>query len=146
MQEAQLHFYLRLTSSRMVVNDLIWNDVQRYDTWISVAYSTYFYHAAVHILSKFLRSQYSSIPAENFCATTFNFWMHQEEFLADLVSFLESRGHGRLIPPAGVDAFPEVVLNGKRLDLYNLYREVFSLTSGMRTKSCFFCVRCIWFI
>lgn len=50
----------------------------------------------------------------------------EEEFLADLVSFLESRGHGRLIPPAGVDAFPEVVLNGKRLDLYNLYREVVS--------------------
>lgn len=48
----------------------------------------------------------------------------EEEFLADLVNFLESRGHGRLIPPAGVDAFPEVVLNGKRLDLYNLYREV----------------------
>ena len=56
--------------------------------------------------------------------------MNQEEFLADLVNFLESRGHGRLIPPAGVDAFPEVVLNGKRLDLYNLYREV--LYSGSR--------------
>ena len=50
--------------------------------------------------------------------------MNHEEFLADLVNFLESRGHGRLIPPTGVDAFPEVVLNGKRLDLYNLYREV----------------------
>jgi hypothetical protein len=59
-------------------------------------------------------------------------WINQEEFLADLVNFLESRGHGRLIPPAGVDAFPEVVLNGKRLDLYNLYREV--LCSGTRGK------------
>ena len=48
----------------------------------------------------------------------------QEEFLQDLVDFLGSRGHGRLSPPAGFDAFPEVVLNGKRLDLYNLYREV----------------------
>lgn len=50
--------------------------------------------------------------------------MDQEEFLPDLINFLETRGHGRLIPPAGVDAFPEVVLNGKRLDLYNLYKEV----------------------
>jgi hypothetical protein len=48
----------------------------------------------------------------------------QDEFLQDLVSFLESRGHNRLVPPAGLDAFPEVVLNGKRLDLYNLYKEV----------------------
>jgi hypothetical protein len=38
--------------------------------------------------------------------------------------FLVSRGHGRLIPPTGSDNFPEVVLNGKRLDLFNLYREV----------------------
>ncbi|KAG0576309.1 hypothetical protein KC19_5G070800 [Ceratodon purpureus] len=50
----------------------------------------------------------------------------EEEFLPDLISFLETRGHGRLIPPAGADAFPEVVLNGKRLDLYNLYKEVVS--------------------
>lgn len=48
----------------------------------------------------------------------------QDEFLQDLVNFLESRGHNRLVPPAGLEAFPEVVLNGKRLDLYNLYKEV----------------------
>lgn len=48
----------------------------------------------------------------------------QDEFLQDLVSFLEVRGHSRLVPPSGLDAFPEVVLNGKRLDLYNLYKEV----------------------
>ncbi|KAL2643998.1 hypothetical protein R1flu_011585 [Riccia fluitans] len=50
----------------------------------------------------------------------------EEDFLADLIKFLVSRGHGRLIPPAGAEAFPEVILNGKRLDLYNLYREVVS--------------------
>jgi hypothetical protein len=50
----------------------------------------------------------------------------EEDFLQDLIDFLGSRGQSRLIPPAGVDAFPEVVLNGKRLDLYNLYREVVS--------------------
>ncbi|CAM6096760.1 unnamed protein product [Calypogeia fissa] len=50
----------------------------------------------------------------------------EEDFLSDLIKFLVSRGHGRLIPPAGAEAFPEVVLNGKRLDLYNLYREVVS--------------------
>eukprot|EP01018_Ginkgo_biloba_P012967 Gb_05236 [translate_table: standard] len=48
----------------------------------------------------------------------------EEEFLEDLMQFLVSRGHGRLIPLTGIDAFPNVVLNGKRLDLYNLYREV----------------------
>lgn len=50
----------------------------------------------------------------------------EDEFLQDLVNFLESRGHNRLVPPAGLEAFPEVVLNGKRLDLYNLYKEVVS--------------------
>ncbi|XP_024522751.1 AT-rich interactive domain-containing protein 4 [Selaginella moellendorffii] len=50
----------------------------------------------------------------------------EEEFLNDVVQFLVSRGHGRLIPPTGIEAFPDVVLNGKRLDLYNLYREVVS--------------------
>jgi hypothetical protein len=49
---------------------------------------------------------------------------YQDEFLQDLVLFLEARGHSRLVPPTGLDAFPEVVLNGKRLDLYNLYKEV----------------------
>jgi len=42
------------------------------------------------------------------------------------MQFLVSRGHGRLIPQTGIDSFPNVVLNGKRLDLYNLYREVCS--------------------
>ncbi|KAH9321957.1 hypothetical protein KI387_016596, partial [Taxus chinensis] len=46
------------------------------------------------------------------------------DFLEDLTQFLVSRGHGRLIPLTGIDQFPNVVLNGKRLDLYNLYREV----------------------
>ncbi|KAJ7552209.1 hypothetical protein O6H91_06G046200 [Diphasiastrum complanatum] len=44
----------------------------------------------------------------------------------DVMQFLSSRGHGRLIPPMGVETFPDAVLNGKRLDLYNLYREVVS--------------------
>jgi hypothetical protein len=53
--------------------------------------------------------------------------------------FLVSRGHGRLIPPTGSDNFPEVVLNGKRLDLFNLYREVvsrggFHLGNGINWK------------
>lgn len=48
----------------------------------------------------------------------------EEEFIEDLMQFLVSRGHGKLIPQTGIDSFPNVVLNGKRLDLYNLYREV----------------------
>ncbi|CAM6048469.1 unnamed protein product [Sphagnum compactum] len=61
------------------------------------------------------------------------------EFLKDVMHFLVSRGHGRLIPPTGSDNFPEVVLNGKRLDLFNLYREVvsrggFHLGNGINWK------------
>lgn len=48
-----------------------------------------------------------------------------------MIDFLGSRGQSRLIPPAGVDAFPEVVLNGKRLDLYNLYREVGTFVTSL---------------
>ncbi|XP_023524673.1 AT-rich interactive domain-containing protein 4-like isoform X1 [Cucurbita pepo subsp. pepo] len=48
----------------------------------------------------------------------------EEEFLKDVMEFLLLRGHSRLIPQGGVEEFPDAVLNGKRLDLYNLYKEV----------------------
>ena len=48
----------------------------------------------------------------------------QEEFLMDVMQFLILRGHNRLIPQGGISEFPEAILNAKRLDLYNLYREV----------------------
>ncbi|KAI4386909.1 hypothetical protein MLD38_004786 [Melastoma candidum] len=48
------------------------------------------------------------------------------EFLSDLMHFLNVRGHTRLVPQGGVAEFPEAVLNAKRLDLYNLYKEVVS--------------------
>eukprot|EP00250_Pteridium_aquilinum_P020516 c24844_g1_i1 orf=698-3193(-) len=50
----------------------------------------------------------------------------EEEFRKDVMQFLISRGHGRLVPSTDVETFPDAVLNGKRLDLYNLYREVVS--------------------
>ncbi|KAG7013957.1 AT-rich interactive domain-containing protein 4 [Cucurbita argyrosperma subsp. argyrosperma] len=50
----------------------------------------------------------------------------EEEFLKDLLQFLALRGHNRLIPPGGLAEFPDAILNGKRLDLYNLYKEVVS--------------------
>ncbi|KAJ7524785.1 hypothetical protein O6H91_17G021500 [Diphasiastrum complanatum] len=50
----------------------------------------------------------------------------EADFLQDVMQFLMSRGHSRLIPPTGLEVFPDAVLNGKRLDLYNLYREVVS--------------------
>ncbi|KAA0059361.1 AT-rich interactive domain-containing protein 4-like [Cucumis melo var. makuwa] len=50
----------------------------------------------------------------------------EEEFLKDLLQFLALRGHSRLIPPGGLAEFPDAILNGKRLDLYNLYKEVVS--------------------
>ncbi|XP_030467799.1 AT-rich interactive domain-containing protein 4-like [Syzygium oleosum] len=50
----------------------------------------------------------------------------EEEFLKDVMHFLTVRGHARLIPPGGLAEFPEAVLNAKRLDLYNLYKEVVS--------------------
>lgn len=40
------------------------------------------------------------------------------------MQFLILRGHTRLIPQGGLAEFPDAILNAKRLDLYNLYREV----------------------
>lgn len=40
------------------------------------------------------------------------------------MQFLIIRGHSRLVPPGGLAEFPDAVLNSKRLDLFNLYREV----------------------
>lgn len=48
----------------------------------------------------------------------------KEEFLKDVMQFLILRGHNRLIPQGGVAEFPDAILNAKRLDLFNLYREV----------------------
>ncbi|KAK4269017.1 hypothetical protein QN277_022226 [Acacia crassicarpa] len=48
----------------------------------------------------------------------------EEEFLKDVMEFLMLRGHSRLIPQGGFSEFPDAILNGKRLDLYNLYKEV----------------------
>ncbi|XP_057770655.1 AT-rich interactive domain-containing protein 4-like [Salvia miltiorrhiza] len=48
----------------------------------------------------------------------------EEEFLKDVMQFLILRGHNRLIPQGGLAEFPDAILNAKRLDLFNLYREV----------------------
>ncbi|KAJ4814603.1 AT-rich interactive domain-containing protein 4 [Rhynchospora pubera] len=50
----------------------------------------------------------------------------EEEFLKDVMDFLIQRGHSRLVPQGGVSEFPDVILNAKRLDLFNLYKEVVS--------------------
>ncbi|KAF6146671.1 hypothetical protein GIB67_008957 [Kingdonia uniflora] len=50
----------------------------------------------------------------------------EEEFLRDVMQFLILRGHARLVPQGGLAEFPDAILNAKRLDLYNLYREVVS--------------------
>ncbi|KOM39988.1 hypothetical protein LR48_Vigan04g018600 [Vigna angularis] len=50
----------------------------------------------------------------------------EEDFLRDVMQFLILRGHNRLIPPGGLAEFPDAILNAKRLDLFNLYREVVS--------------------
>ncbi|XP_057505146.1 AT-rich interactive domain-containing protein 4-like [Actinidia eriantha] len=50
----------------------------------------------------------------------------EEEFLKDVMQFLILRGHTRLIPQGGLAEFPDAILNAKRLDLFNLYREVVS--------------------
>lgn len=44
--------------------------------------------------------------------------------MKDVMQFLIQRGHNRLVPHGGLAEFPEAVLNAKRLDLYNLYKEV----------------------
>ena len=51
-------------------------------------------------------------------------YLLQEEFLKDVMQFLILRGHTRLIPQGGLAEFPDAILNAKRLDLVNLYREV----------------------
>lgn len=51
---------------------------------------------------------------------------HEEDFLKDLMQFLLQRGHTRLVPQGGLAEFPDAILNAKRLDLYNLYKEVVS--------------------
>ncbi|KAF0911332.1 hypothetical protein E2562_008221 [Oryza meyeriana var. granulata] len=50
----------------------------------------------------------------------------EEDFLKDVMQFLIQRGHNRLVPHGGLAEFPEAILNAKRLDLYNLYKEVVS--------------------
>ncbi|VAI32568.1 unnamed protein product [Triticum turgidum subsp. durum] len=50
----------------------------------------------------------------------------EEDFLKDVMQFLIQRGHHRLVPHGGLAEFPDAVLNAKRLDLYNLYKEVVS--------------------
>jgi hypothetical protein len=50
----------------------------------------------------------------------------EEDFLKDVMQFLLQRGHTRLVPQGGLAEFPDAVLNTKRLDLYNLYKEVVS--------------------
>ncbi|CAN1136146.1 AT-rich interactive domain-containing protein 4 [Linum perenne] len=50
----------------------------------------------------------------------------EEEFLRDVMQFLILRGHARLVPQGGLPEFPDAILNAKRLDLFNLYREVVS--------------------
>jgi hypothetical protein len=48
----------------------------------------------------------------------------QEDFLKDVMQFLVQRGHNKLVPQGGLSEFPDAILNAKRLDLYNLYKEV----------------------
>ncbi|GAV70983.1 ARID domain-containing protein [Cephalotus follicularis] len=50
----------------------------------------------------------------------------EEDFLRDVMQFLILRGHSRLVPQGGLAEFPDAILNAKRLDLFNLYREVVS--------------------
>lgn len=50
----------------------------------------------------------------------------EEDFLRDVMQFLLLRGHHRLVPQGGLSEFPDAILNAKRLDLFNLYREVVS--------------------
>lgn len=44
----------------------------------------------------------------------------QEAFLQDLCAFHRNRGIKNVSP----DNFPDAILNGSRLDVYHLYREV----------------------
>jgi hypothetical protein len=54
------------------------------------------------------------------------------------MEFLVSRGHGRLVISTDIETFPEAVLNGKRLDIYNLYKEVWLCLKSIFCKFRFF--------
>lgn len=54
------------------------------------------------------------------------------------MEFLILRGHNRLIPQGGLTEFPDAILNGKRLDLYNLYKEVSYWNCVLWEWLCFF--------
>lgn len=64
------------------------------------------------------------ISSQAFCLIFLNALFLQEEFLRDVMQFLILRGHTRLVPQGGLAEFPDAILNAKRLDLFNLYREV----------------------
>lgn len=64
--------------------------------------------------------------------SSFSFLCVKEEFLKDVMQFLILRGHNRLIPQGGLAEFPDAILNAKRLDLFNLYREVRLLDAPWR--------------
>lgn len=44
------------------------------------------------------------------------------QFMEDLCAFHRERNHKNVTP----ESFPDAILNGSRLDLYNLYKEVTS--------------------
>ncbi|XP_020256983.1 AT-rich interactive domain-containing protein 4-like isoform X2 [Asparagus officinalis] len=48
------------------------------------------------------------------------------EFLQDLKQYIIHRGQSWLVPKGGISEFPDAVLNGSQLDLFNLYKEVVS--------------------
>nr|POE83424.1 at-rich interactive domain-containing protein 4 [Quercus suber] len=52
------------------------------------------------------------------------------------MQFLTLCGHTHLIPQGGLAEFPDAVFNAKRLDLFNLYREVNSLPYYKLLKIC----------
>ncbi|KAK3238507.1 hypothetical protein CYMTET_51485 [Cymbomonas tetramitiformis] len=50
----------------------------------------------------------------------------EQEFLKSLVQLLLKRGQEKLVPPGGLKAFPGRSVNGSKLDLFNLYKQVVS--------------------
>lgn len=61
------------------------------------------------------------------------------EFLADVIQYIILRGYLWLLPQGEISGFPDAILNGRRLDLFNLYREVvsrggFSVAKGINWK------------
>nr|AWT58109.1 AT-rich interactive domain protein [Aeluropus littoralis] len=82
-------------------------------------------HLILQSLIRFLQSiiQLNPLPMKKHGCIGCPFKFALRRISKDVMQFLIQRGHNRLVPHGGLAEFPDAILNAKRLDLYNLYKE-----------------------